>query len=291
MSESARRTSRLLRRFVKPRLPALIRAAKLFQPVTQLLIKGRPAPFAPHLPADWTPASGDAVATLFFLHGGGYLVGAPRQFRYAARPFAAAGFDVYMPSYRLAPEHVFPAALDDAVVAYRALLQAARGPVALAGDSAGGGLAVSLMLRLRAEGLPLPVAATLFSPWTDLAATGASMRANEARDALFTRKTILIGGRAMLGAASARDPLASPLHGDLAGLPPLLVHVGADEALRDDSTRLVDRACAAGVAARLELWPDVPHGWQLMPFIPEAMESRLKAIAFLRQQLGALHSS
>lgn len=290
MSESARRTSRLLRRFVKPRLPALIRAAKVFQPVTHRLIKGRPAPFAPQLPADWTSASGDAVATLLFLHGGGYLVGAPRQFRFAARPFAAAGFDVFMPSYRLAPEHVFPAALDDALAAYQALLRAGRGPIALVGDSAGGGLALSLMLRLRAEGLPLPIAAALFSPWTDLAATGASTRTNEAHDALFTRKIILIGGRAMLGTASARDPLASPVYGDLAGLPPFLVHVGADEALRDDSTRIVERARAAGVAARLEVWPDVPHGWQLMPFIPEGIESRLKAIAFLKEQLGAIHS-
>lgn len=291
MSESARRTSRFLRRVVKPRLPALIRAAKLLQPVTRRLIKGRPAPFAPQLSADWTPASGAAVATLFFLHGGGYLVGAPRQFRFAARPFAAAGFDVFMPSYRLAPEHVFPAALDDAVVAYRALLGAARGPIVLAGDSAGGGLAVALMLRLRAEGLSLPAAAALFSPWTDLAATGAATRTNEACDALFTRKTILVGGRAMLGTTSARNPFASPLYGDFAGLPPLLVHAGADEALRDDSTRLVARARAAGVDAQLELWPDVPHGWQLTPFMPEAMESRLKAIDFLKEQLGALQSS
>jgi acetyl esterase/lipase len=291
MSDAARRTSRFLRHFVKPRLPTLIRAAKLIQPATRLLNKGRPAPFAPRLPADWTPASGVAMATLFFLHGGGYLVGAPRQFRFAAAPFAAAGFDVFMPSYRLSPEHVFPAALDDAFAAYRALLNAARGPILLAGDSAGGGLALSLMLRLRAEGLPLPLAAALFSPWTDLAATGASTRTNEARDALFMRKTILIGGRAMLGTASARDPLASPLYGDLAGLPPILVHAGADEALLDDSTRLVDRARAAGVEARIEVWPDTPHGWQLMPFIPEAMESRLKAIDFLKEKLGAARTT
>ncbi len=231
------------------------------------------------------------MATLFFLHGGGYLVGAPRQFRFAAGPFAAAGFDVFMPSYRLSPENVFPAALDDAFIAYQSLLDAARGPILLAGDSAGGGLALSLMLRLRAAGLPLPSAAALFSPWTDLAATGASTRTNEDCDALFMRKTILIGGRAMLGTSSARDPLASPLYGDLAGLPPLLVHVGVDEALLDDSTRLVERARAAGVEAHLELWPDVPHGWQLMPFMPEAMESRLKAIDFLKEKLGAAPTS
>lgn len=288
MSGAARRTAQFLRRFIKPRLPTLIRAAKMMQPTTRRLIRGRPAPFAPDIAADWTPATGDAVATLFFLHGGGYLVGAPRQFRFAARPFAAAGFDVFMPSYRLAPEHVFPAALDDAFSAYRALLRAARGPIVIAGDSAGGGLAVSLMLRLRAEGLPLPVACALFSPWTDLAAASPSVRANEACDALFTRKVILIGGRAVLGLANSRDPFASPVYGDLSGLPPMLVHTGADEALRDDSTRLVERALGAGVAAQIELWPDVPHGWQLMPFIPEATESRQKAIAFLKEKLRAI---
>ena len=288
MSEAARRATQFLRRFVKPRVPTLIRAAKLIQPATRRLIRERSAPFAPDVAADWTPAAGDAVATLFFLHGGGYLVGAPRQFRFAARPFAAAGFDVFMPSYRLAPEHVFPAALEDAFAAYQTLLRAACGPIVLAGDSAGGGLAVSLMLRLRAEGLPLPVAVALFSPWTDLAAASPSVRANEEKDALFTRKVILIGGRAVLGMANARDPFASPVYGDLAGLPPMLVHAGADEALRDDSTRLVERARTAGVDAQIELWPDTPHGWQLMPFIPEAAESRQKAIDFLKEKLHAV---
>ena len=288
MSDAARRTTQFLRRYVKPRLPTLIRAAKMIQPTTHRLFKGRPAPFAPDVAADWTPATGDAVATLFFLHGGGYLIGAPRQFRFVARRFADAGFDVFMPSYRLAPEHVFPAALEDAFAAYQALLRAARGPIVLAGDSAGGGLAVSLMLRLRAEGLPLPVAVALFSPWTDLAAASPSVRANEEKDALFTRKVILIGGRAVLGMANARDPFASPVYGDLAGLPPMLVHAGADEALRDDSTRLVERARTAGVDAQIELWPDTPHGWQLMPFIPEAAESRQKAIDFLKEKLHAV---
>ena len=288
MSDAARRITQFLRRYVKPRLPTLIRAAKMLQPTTHRLINGRPAPFAPDVAADWTPATGDAVATLFFLHGGGYLIGAPRQFRFVARRFSDAGFDVFMPSYRLAPEHVFPAALEDAFAAYQTLLRAACGPIVLAGDSAGGGLAVSLMLRLRAEGLPLPVAVALFSPWTDLAAASPSVRANEEKDALFTRKVILIGGRAVLGMANARDPFASPVYGDLAGLPPMLVHAGADEALRDDSTRLVERARTAGVDAQIELWPDTPHGWQLMPFIPEAVESRQKAIDFLKEKLRAV---
>ena len=134
--------------------------------------------------------------------------------------------------------------------------------------------------------MPLPVAAALFSPWADLAATGASARENEDRDAFFTRKQILLGARAVLGRESARNPLASPIYADLSGLPPMLVHVGADEVLRDDSTRLVARAREAGVDVRLEIWPSVPHGWPLMSFLPEARLSRAKAIAFLKEQLA-----
>lgn len=283
----ARRTAAALRHFVKPRLEGLIRRGQGGQRFFERFIAQRPAPFAPDIAGEWMAAEGgEAAATLLYLHGGGFLLGSPRLFRYASRGFARAGFDVFTPAYRLAPEHMFPAALDDALYAYRALLAAAPGPVVLAGDSAGGGLALSLMLRARDEGLPLPKAAALFSPWTDLAATGASARENEETDALFTRRLLLLGARAVLGRASAKNPLASPLYADLSGLPPLIVHAGMDEALRDDSTRLVERARAAGVAAEIELWPDVPHGWQLMGFIPEARLSREKGIAFLRQRVA-----
>lgn len=256
------------------------------QNLSTRLIAPRSSPVAPHLVADWIEAEGGGVATLVYLHGGGFIVGSPRAFRYVSRRFARAGFDVFAPAYRLAPDHVLPAALEDAVAAYRALLAARPGPIVLVGDSAGGGLALSLMVKAREDGLPLPKAAALFSPWTDLAVTGASARENEARDALFTRRLILLGARAVLGRTSGKDPLASPLYADLSGLPPLLVHAGADEALRDDSTRLVARARAAGVEAELALWPDVPHGWQLMGFLPEAEQARERTIGFLKQRLG-----
>jgi acetyl esterase/lipase len=285
---AARRTAAFLRRFVKPRLETLVRLARTLGRPFAGFFAQQSAPFAPDVPADWIPATGEPVATLVYLHGGGFLVGSPPLFRFVSRGFASAGFDVFTPAYRLAPEHVFPAALDDVFAAYKALLSAGpRQPIVLAGDSAGGGLAVSLMLRLRDAGLPLPQAAALFSPWTDLAATGASVRENEARDALFTRRMILLGARFVLGRESGRNPLASPVYADLSGLPPLLVHVGAEEALRDDSTRLVARAKAAGVDASLEIWPDVPHAWQLMGFLPEARESRARAVRFLRQRLLA----
>lgn len=291
-SAATRRTAAFLRRFVKPRVLSLTAPLRRLQSLVEAISPERRAPFAPQIPGDWLPCSGaSAVATLFYLHGGAFLIGSPRLFRYAARQFARAGFDVFTPAYRLAPEHVFPAALEDVLRAYRSLIEARPGPVVIVGDSAGGGLAVSLMLRIRDEGLRPPVAAALSSPWVDLAATGASARENEERDPLFTRKDILLGARAALGRQSARNPLASPIYADLSGLPPMLVHVGADEALRDDSTRLVARARAAGVNARLETWPCVPHTWQLISFLPEARQSRMKAIEFLKARVAQAASS
>ncbi|MGD9543397.1 MAG: alpha/beta hydrolase [Methylocystis sp.] len=287
VSAATRRTVRLLRRFVKPRILSLTAPLRRLQALIEAISPERRAPFAPEIAGDWIPsAAGPAVATLVYLHGGAFLIGSPRLFRYAARCFAREGFDVFTPAYRLAPEHVFPAALDDVLRAYRRFVEARPGPFVIVGDSAGGGLAVSLMLRIRDEGLRPPVAAALSSPWVDLAVTGASARENEDRDPLFTRKDILLGARAALGRHSARDPLASPIYADLSGLPPMLVHVGADEALRDDSTRLVARARQAGVDARLESWPCVPHAWQLMSFLPEARESRAKAIEFLKARVA-----
>jgi len=283
-SLAARWTVSILRRFIKPRLEMVMRAARRLQELLARYSPERRAPFAPEIAGEWTPAQGDPVATLFFLHGGGIQIGSPRMFRFVSRRFARAGFEVFMPAYRLAPEYVYPAALDDVCTAYRALAAARPGGVVIAGDSAGGGLALSLMLKLREEGRRLPVAAALFSPWTDLAATGPSTRENEGDDPFFTRRAILFGARTVLGKSSARNPLASPVFADLADLPPMLVHVGAGEALRDDSTRLVERARAAGVEAEIEIWPDVPHAWQLMGLLPEARQSREKAIDFLKEK-------
>jgi acetyl esterase/lipase len=286
-SFAAQRTTALLRRFVKPRLFGTIASLRRFQALVEKLSPERRAPFAPEIPGDWVPAIGAPIgATLIYLYGGAFLVGSSRLFRFVARDFARAGFDVFTPDYRLAPDHIFPTALDDVLQAYKALLAARPGPIVLAGDSAGGGLAVSLMVRARDEGLPLPEAAALFSPWTDLAVASPSVRENDEKDALFNRRAILSGARASLGRASAKNPLASPVYADLTGLPPLVVHAGIDEALRDDAARLVARAQAAGVDVEFELWPDVPHAWQWMGFIPEARQSRAKATAFLKRSLS-----
>src|SRR5437899_7906609 len=140
------------------------------------------------------------------------------------------------------------------------------------------------MLALRAAGVPLPAAAALFSPWTDLAATGDSIRTNTDRCAMFEGAGVAYSARYYLGDTDPRNPLASPLYADLTGLPPLLIHVGADEVLRDDSTRLAERARAAGVAVELKIWPVVPHAWQLVPhLVPEARQSLRESAAFLRK--------
>jgi monoterpene epsilon-lactone hydrolase len=237
------------------------------------------------------PPPGDTV--LLYLHGGGYFACSAETHRPITAFFALHGLCVFAPDYRLAPENPFPAAVDDAVAVYRGLLSAGYPPerLVVAGESAGGGLTLSLMLALRSAGVPLPAAAALYSPWTDLAATGDSVRTNTDRCAMFHGAGIAYSARYYLGDTDPRNPLASPLYADLAGLPPLLIHVGADEVLLDDSTRLAERARAAGVPVDLKIWPVVPHAWQLAPHrIPEARQSLRESAAFFRACTAAPES-
>jgi len=229
--------------------------------------------------------SGAGQPVLLYLHGGGYFACSAETHRAITVSYARQGFRVYAPNYRLAPEHTFPAAVEDAVAVYRGLLDAGYAPqkMTVAGESAGGGLTLSLLLTLRAQGIPLPAGATLFSPWTDLAATGESIVKNSGRCAMFDGAKIAPSAKMYLGNTDARDPIASPLYADLRGLPPLLIHVGADEVLLDDSTRLAERAKAAGVRVELKIWPVVPHAWQLAPqVIPEARQSLRESAEFLQ---------
>jgi epsilon-lactone hydrolase len=221
------------------------------------------------------PSPGNTV--LLYLHGGGYFACSAETHRPVTAFFAREGFRVFAPDYRLAPENRFPAAVDDAVAFYRALLSAGYPSERLVIA----GVALSLMLALRVAGVPLPAAAALYSPWTDLAATGDSIRTNTDCCAMFHGDGVAFSARYYLGDTDPRNPLASPLYADLSGLPPLLIHVGADEVLRDDSTRLAERARAAGVAVDLKVWPVVPHAWQLAPhLIPEARQSLRESAAF-----------
>ncbi|WP_407529056.1 alpha/beta hydrolase [Methylobacterium oryzisoli] len=232
--------------------------------------------------------TGPEAPRLLYLHGGGFVACSARTHRPLIGALAQRGFRIFSPDYRLAPEHPFPAGLDDATAAWTAF--AAEGPAGLAGDSAGGNLALALMLRLAREGRTLPAAAALFSPATDMQGTGESMQTNARRDAMFVPASLPALVEAYLAGHDPTDPLVSPLHGDPAGLPPLLFHVGANELLRDDSVRFAEKARAAGVDVSLTVWPVVPHAWQFAAsFLPEARRSLSAAAAFLRRHIAAAH--
>lgn len=224
-----------------------------------------------------------APTPLLYLHGGGFVAGSPLTHRPITVAFARRGFEVFVPDYRLAPEHPFPAALDDALSAYQALqVQRPGPPPVLAGDSAGGGLALSLLLTLKAQGLPLPAGAVLFSPWLDLGLSGPSVRDNAKRCAMLGPDQLQKGVDLYLQGRAAHVPLASPLWGDLQGLPPMLTFVGLDEVLLDDARRLHQRALGAGVAHQLQEWPVVPHVWPLFrQWLPEGRSALAMAADFL----------
>ncbi|SPB15194.1 alpha/beta hydrolase [Caballeronia novacaledonica] len=234
---------------------------------------------------EWLTPPKNPRATILYLHGGGYYFCSPRSHRAIAFGLATrAHARVFSLDYRLAPEHRFPAALDDSVAAYRRLLDdgVPAQTIAIAGDSAGGGLALATLLALRDAGDPLPAAAVLFSPWTDLTCGGESMRTNDGRDPMYHASVFPRVAAQYLGAADAHHPYASPLFGDFVDLPPLLIQVGDTELLLDDSTRVATKARAAGVRVELEIWRDVPHIFQIWaPFMPEAREALTRAAAFI----------
>jgi acetyl esterase/lipase len=234
------------------------------------------------VPGEWVSTS-SSKSVLLFLHGGGYAACAPLNHRPITCSFAQAGFRVFAPDYRLAPESPFPAAVEDALAVCLELLQDLGQTFPVPGDAAGGGLVLATILSARAVGKILPAAATLFSPWTDLAVTGESVRKNANRCSMFSADFLRVVANMYLQGKSPTNPLASPLYADLAGLPPLLIHVGANETLLDDSVRLAERARQSGVDVRLKIWPVVPHGWQLLyQRIPEATDSLTEAAEFLR---------
>jgi epsilon-lactone hydrolase len=235
------------------------------------------------------PEKGGIGGTLLYLHGGGYFACSAATHRPITTGFAKRGLQVFVPDYRLAPEHPFPAAIDDAIAAYRGLIASGipASSITMGGDSAGGGLALATLLSLRDAGDELPAAAMLFSPWTDLAGTGASLVSNDRRDAMFKGDDIAAGAEPYLSGTDPKNPLASPLYAELHGLPPLLIHAGTYEVLLDDSTRLAHRARDAGTDVTLRTWPVVPHVWPLFSFLPEARESMDDAARFLIEAIKA----
>jgi epsilon-lactone hydrolase len=240
--------------------------------------------------AEWITAGNAAPdRVILYLHGGGYVMGSIDTHReLVARLSKAAQARGLALDYRLAPENLFPAAVDDALAAYRWLLAQGYKPerIVIAGDSAGGGLAVATMIALRDLGAPAPAAGVCISPWVDLEAEGGSMTSRAAQDPLVSREMILTIARMYVGEkGSLREPLAAPINADLNDLPPLFIQVGDAETLLDDSTRLADRAKESGVDVTLQIWEEMPHVWHLAaPNLPEGQEAIDKIGEFVRQR-------
>ena len=238
--------------------------------------------------AEWiTAANAAADRAILYLHGGGYIMGSINTHReLIARLSKAAQARILALDYRLAPEHPFPAPVEDATAAYRWMLAQGLKPsrIAVAGDSAGGGLTVAALVAFRDAGLPMPAAGIPISPWVDLEAIGESMKTRSSQDPIVKPEMIREIARVYLAGQNLRSPLAAPLYADLHGLPPLLIHVGDAEALLDDSKRLAERAKAAGVDVTLEVWPEMPHVWHLFAhFLPEGQQAIDRAGEFVRK--------
>jgi acetyl esterase/lipase len=230
---------------------------------------------------------------VLYLHGGGYLFGSPKTHRQVLIAMAKAfQAPVYGLDYRLAPEHPFPAAVEDAAKAYEWLLiRHPEAAIVLAGDSAGAGLAIATAVGVRDGGLKQPKAIVAFSPYSDLAVTGASVEANAKSCAMFTPRGIREAAAMYLAGANARDPRASPLYADLAGLPPMLLFASRHEILRDDTLRLAERASAAGVEVELVVRDRLPHVWPVfVTLLPEARDAFATVTAFARQ-IGARNAA
>ena len=242
------------------------------------------------VPGEWSLAPGsDPGRVILFLHGGGYCSGSIASHRgMAAGIGRAAGARTLALGYRLAPEHPFPAAIEDTLAAWRFLRGQGitAGRIAVAGDSAGGGLALACLLGLRDAGEPLPACAWLVSPWVDLEMPGASIAEKDAVDPLIHGPYLASLAEAYLAGHDPRDPLASPIHADLAGLPPVMVQVGSEETLLDDAVGIARRLGAAGVAVRLEIWPGMIHAWHLWEArLADGRRATEAAGAFLRAHL------
>lgn len=280
-------------RFLQEHLPLRLARFLLQQGLTRTRLGAgvmRQAVSADGVPCEWIiPQNCRPERALLYLHGGGFVFGlTPPHLHMAAHLAQRLGLRILMVDYRLAPQHPFPAALDDCETAYRWLLKQgilARN-ILIAGDSAGGNLAVALLLKLRDSRSPLPAAAACLSPVTDLA--DQEKLGQGFQDPLLPAKAVEFYTRAYLGSRDPRQPLISPVYGDLRGLPPLLVHVGEDELLRQDAVRLVSLAQTAGVEARLEIYPRMWHVWQLNLDLPQARQSLEEMAQFFIGQLDLI---
>jgi acetyl esterase/lipase len=230
------------------------------------------------VPAEWITAPGaDPDRVILYLHGGGYVIGSINTHRaMIARISRASKARALAIDYRLAPEHPFPAAVDDSAAAYSWLLAQGYKPgkIVIAGDSAGGGLTLATLVALRDAGQPMPAGAVPISPWTDLEGTGDSVRSKAAKDPMVTQENLAGSAKQYYGSNDPKNPLISPLHAEYRGFPPMLIHVGEAEILLDDATRVAERAKRAGVDVELEVWDDMIHVWHVFAkLLPEGQQA------------------
>jgi len=227
---------------------------------------------------------------LFYIHGGGYVGGSPAGYLGLASHFAIQlGAKVFLPDYRLAPEHPFPIPIDDTLDAYRWLLDQGHDPksIVFAGDSAGGAMVVSVMVKARNAGLPLPAGGAALSPWANLEHTGASIDNRDGLDPQASREGLTLLAKAFLNGVAPNDPDASPVFADVRGLPPILVQIGENEVMLSDAMRLATHLGENRVRVSLEVWPGMFHVWHLFAAIlPEAMQAVKNATLFLEQAMG-----
>ena len=253
-------------------------------------LKSLPADAAALLcPAEWLSVQAPQRTVLYF-HGGGYFsCGLDTHRPVVAAISRRAQARVLSVDYRLAPEHPCPAAVEDALAWYRDVLSdTPAAQIVFAGDSAGGGLVVACLQAALQQGLPMPAGAVLFSPWVDLASTGESVQAQARTDVMFNPENLVDAAQLYLAGRSATDPVASPLFGHMAGLPPLLIFASRSEILLSDATRLHDKAVASGVSSQLVLQPNMPHVWPIMVMLPEAKASLRQVAAFMRERVPDL---
>lgn len=244
--------------------------------------------FADGVAAEWIQVPDADWGVILYLHGGAYALGSISTHReFVARLARAAGMRGLAINYRLAPEHPFPAAMEDATAAYEWLLGIGVEPsrIVVAGDSAGGGLALAALVALRDTGKPLPAGAVCISPWTDLTLSGASVQSKAHLDCVLDPDSLEMYARLYAGERDRTSPLISPLYADLSDLPPLLMQVGTDEILLDDATRCAAKARQAGVSVSLEVWDEMFHVFQLVPFLPETKTAVGHIAEFASQNL------
>jgi acetyl esterase/lipase len=283
-----------LKRLLQPGTPNVVQRRQEYERLTSRFKLNPQVTFTPGtingVAALWVdPSEALSDRVILFFHGGAYCLCSVNTHRAMTAAIAeAVSIRVLSLDYRLAPEHPFPAAVEDAVSAYYGLLDMGIAPehIIVAGDSAGGGLTLTLLLSLRDAGAPLPAAAVCISPWTDLSLSGESFTVNAKKDVMLDTRTLVESAQMYLGSTDPQHPLASPLFGDFHNLPPLLIQVGSDEIILSDAEGVAEKAQQAGVDVTLEVWPGMQHEWHFASdFVPEGQAAIACIGAFIQENL------